>query len=145
MALLWAGLQSLGLFIDSRESTQDLRAGSRITGFYDRWLEETLRILERAGYLQGGGNGGWKVIGPNLDWEEEWNRWYEARKGWAQDNHQRAQFKLIESCMRGLPEILRGVRPATAVLFPGSSVELVEKAFKGTPTAISSMPFLVRH
>ena len=42
---------------------------------------------------------------------------------------------LLETTLRALPEILSGTRPATDVIFPNSSMELVEDIYKHNEVA----------
>ena len=43
----------------------------------------------------------------------------------------RPEVILVEACLRALPEILMGRQQATDVMFPNSSMELVEGIYKG--------------
>ncbi|MCP5007230.1 MAG: methyltransferase, partial [Planctomycetes bacterium] len=40
---------------------------------------------------------------------------------------------LLESCLKALPNILSGIQPATDVMFPSSSMKLVEGIYRGNP------------
>ena len=62
--------------------------------------------------------------------EALWPRWDAAMPGWCQNPNHRAYLTLIEACLRRLPEILTGALPATDVLFPDSSMHLVEGIYK---------------
>jgi acyl transferase domain-containing protein/enoyl-CoA hydratase/carnithine racemase/aryl carrier-like protein len=57
-------------------------------------------------------------------------RWDAAMPGWCENANHRAYLTLIEACLRRLPEILTGALPATDVLFPDSSMHLVEGIYK---------------
>ena len=48
---------------------------------------------------------------------------------------QKALVVLVEACLRALPEILTGKRPATEVLFPDGSLHLVEGSTQGNAGA----------
>ena len=62
--------------------------------------------------------------------EALWPRWDAAMPGWRENANHRAYLTLIEACLRRLPEILTGALPATDVLFPDSSMHLVEGIYK---------------
>ncbi|MBT2744869.1 MULTISPECIES: beta-ketoacyl synthase N-terminal-like domain-containing protein [unclassified Lysobacter] len=62
--------------------------------------------------------------------EALWPRWDAAMPGWCENANHRAYLTLIEACLRRLPEILTGALPATDVLFPESSMHLVEGIYK---------------
>ncbi len=62
--------------------------------------------------------------------EALWPRWDAAMPGWRENANHRAYLTLIEACLRRLPEILTGALPATDVVFPDSSMHLVEGIYK---------------
>ncbi|UXI65990.1 beta-ketoacyl synthase N-terminal-like domain-containing protein [Tahibacter amnicola] len=62
--------------------------------------------------------------------EALWSRWDTAMPGWCKNANHRAYLTLIDACLRRLPEILAGTTPATDVLFPDSSMHLVEGIYK---------------
>ncbi|WP_418116390.1 hypothetical protein ABL840_15710 [Variovorax sp. NFACC27] len=57
-----------------------------------------------------------------------WSRW-EACKLQLGPEYQ-AQINFVDAALRALPEILRGRRAATEVLFPNGSMELVEGIYR---------------
>ena len=57
-------------------------------------------------------------------------RWDDAMRTWGADANHRAYLALVEACLRRLPEILGGAVPATDVMFPESSMHLVEGIYK---------------
>ena len=76
------------------------------------------------------------VVDPTpLDLDACWRAWDEQKAAWSQDGAQKALVVLVEACLRALPEILRGERPATEVLFPDGSMHLVEGVYKGNAGA----------
>ena len=61
---------------------------------------------------------------------------WDTRKGeWLKDANLNAQVRMVDATLRALPEILTGKRRATEILFPKSSMELVEGFYKGNPVA----------
>lgn len=58
---------------------------------------------------------------------------------WDRYRHQggpAAQMALAEITLRALPDILSGRRPATAVMFPDGTINLVEAVYKDNPVAV---------
>ncbi len=102
---------------------------ARDIGFYRRWLEESFAFLQRGGYFLNGASVSHGRIGA-VDLPSLWKEWEAARNTWNQDQGKRATVALLEVCLRALPEILLGKRPATSVIFPNSSMVLVEGIYK---------------
>ncbi|WP_155660759.1 SDR family NAD(P)-dependent oxidoreductase, partial [Priestia megaterium] len=86
---------------------------------YHKWLEESIALLERNQHLK---------------YEDDlgalWEEW-DARKGqWLENPNKKAQVLLVEATLRALPDILTGKIQATEIMFPNSSMELVEGVYK---------------
>ena len=128
LKLLWGSLQSLGLFKEKKSSTSDLK--TKLLSLYDRWLEESLKILQAADYLQYDGET-CLVKGSPVDLESLWSQWEVWKLNWIDDANQKAVVALVEATLRVLPDILAGKKQATEILFPDSSMELVEGIYKG--------------
>jgi polyketide synthase PksM len=62
---------------------------------------------------------------------EAWAAWEVDKRGWLANPNLGAQVALLEACLRALPDILTGRRRATDVMFPDSSMALVEGVYKG--------------
>ncbi|WP_158549188.1 beta-ketoacyl synthase N-terminal-like domain-containing protein [Lysobacter silvisoli] len=62
--------------------------------------------------------------------EALWPRWDAAMPGWCENANHRAYLTLIEACLRRLTDVLTGALPATDVVFPDSSMHLVEGIYK---------------
>ncbi|MET8582265.1 amino acid adenylation domain-containing protein [Streptomyces collinus] len=122
--LLFTTLRDLGL--DGLER--------RVLVKYRPWLEESDRVLTRAGLLQLQ-DGRRTALASGLDSAELWRQWHQEREQWHHGAHQRAHVELVESCLRALPDVLVGARPATEILFPGSSMSRVEGIYRGDPVA----------
>ena len=60
-----------------------------------------------------------------------WSDWEAQKAAWLVNPNVGAQVALLEACLRALPEILAGKRSATDVMFPDSSMRLVEGVYKG--------------
>ncbi|HWU89394.1 MAG TPA: beta-ketoacyl synthase N-terminal-like domain-containing protein, partial [Kofleriaceae bacterium] len=128
--LLFEQLRSMGLL--AAPSIAAWQQQVKMPAIYGRWLEESIRILAGQGYLRV--EDGVVVAGPaQLDDAAAWSAWDSHRRQWAHDRSVNAQLNLVDATLRAMPEILRGRRPATDVMFPNSSVELVEGIYKHNP------------
>lgn len=127
--LLLATLQSLGLF--KGRSEQPVLA---IADLYGRWLEESLAVLQTKGYLEYDGHTYTNKLS-SVDLAYLWQEWDRVKILWLQDSNQKALVTLVEACLRPLPEILTGKQQATNVIFPDSSISLVENIYKGNVVA----------
>ena len=130
LKLLWSSLQSLGLFKEEELKLSDFKVKTNLLNLYDRWFKESLRVLRAKKYLQQVGQI-YTVNAPSVDLEALWNHWDEAKLPWLEDIHQKARVVLVETTLRALPEILTGKKKATDIIFPNSSMELVEEIYKG--------------
>ncbi|MEU5030939.1 SDR family NAD(P)-dependent oxidoreductase [Streptomyces milbemycinicus] len=133
----WAVLRSLGLFDSGRAGTAaEWRARGGIADSYDRWLQHTLNVLTDTGHLRQDRDGRYRAAGdPTVDTDGAWAAWERERDRWLAEESTRAQVTLVDTTLRALGDILTGRRPATDVLFPASSVELVEGVYKANPVA----------
>ncbi|MBO9699912.1 MAG: SDR family NAD(P)-dependent oxidoreductase [Sporocytophaga sp.] len=99
-----------------------------IIPFYHRWLDAAKNILTVKGYV----NAGQRNV--ELDYttyiRDLWNRWEKAKNLWNQDESKKALYILVEKCVHALPEILTGKTKATDIMFPKSSLEMVENVYK---------------
>ncbi len=62
---------------------------------------------------------------------QAWARWDAGKNAWLAGRSVAAQIALLETCLRALPDILCGRLAATDVMFPDSSLRLVEGVYKG--------------
>jgi acyl transferase domain-containing protein/acyl carrier protein/SAM-dependent methyltransferase len=132
--LLYAQLQSLGLFVNDRVSVSDWRNETRVPAMYARWLHETVRILEEHGYVTADGEM-LRVSRPELsDLVAIWTEW-ERHKRRLKVASLSTHLDLAEATLRQLPDILRGTQRATDILFPNSSVAFVSGVYKHNPIA----------
>lgn len=93
---------------------------------YDKWLSESLRMLERDGQLTGAAS---------ISTDALWLEWEACKQQWLRNPRLAAQVKLLDVTLRALPDILLGKQPATDVLFPNSSFVLVEGMYRDNPVA----------
>ena len=128
---LWGALEGLGLFgRGGRLDVEGWKAEVGLAGRYGRWLEESLRGLEGQGYLGREGEG-WVVVEGKRPKPQAIRAEWEAYKVEAlQDPERRAAVTLVDVTLGALPEVLNGERAATEVMFPHSSLELVEGIYR---------------
>jgi polyketide synthase PksM len=133
--LMWGQLQSIGLFTEENGVFARLKTKIGLPDLYHRWFEETSAVLAEQDYLQRDGNS-YRVKDPGpINMDEAWKQWDQQKGPWLDDPNRKAQAVLLEAALRALPEILTGKRPAIDVLFPNSSMELVEGIYKNNPVA----------
>ena len=133
--LLWGQLQSIGFFKDKNPVPSSLKKQIGWCDLYDRWLEESIAILTRNNYLAGDGQT-YSVTGTAaMDIAAVWKEWDCRKVAWLKDPNLKEQVVLVEASLRALPEILTGKRSATDVIFPNSSMRLVEGIYKNNPVA----------
>ncbi|WP_219817142.1 SDR family NAD(P)-dependent oxidoreductase [Brevibacillus laterosporus] len=133
--LLWGQLQSMGLFTEKRSTIAALKAKIGLRDLYNRWFEESIAAFERNGYLEADGESitvaDWSIVYIHHLWKE----WDQQKENWLMDSNTKAQVILVETTLRALPDILRGRIPATDIMFPNSSMALVEGIYKNNLVA----------
>ncbi|MEX3611469.1 MAG: SDR family NAD(P)-dependent oxidoreductase [Burkholderia sp.] len=107
--------------------------GLALAGHYRRWYDTSLRLLAAGDWLQPLPNGDYRILAAAA--QDAWPEWEAARGAWLADPQQQAWAQLLEVCLRVLPELLVGRRKATDVMFPNSSLRLVEGIYRGNPIA----------
>ncbi|MEW9701804.1 SDR family NAD(P)-dependent oxidoreductase [Paenibacillus sp. SI8] len=134
--LLWGQLQSMGVFAEEDTAAVDRKEKSGICGLYDRWLEESIAVLARNNYIRQDG-AIYKVLanGNPADLEAAWQEWNQKKAEWLENPDMKAQVVLLEAMLGSLPQILTGKVQPTDIMFPNSSMELVEGVYKNNPTA----------
>ncbi|MFC1851060.1 SDR family NAD(P)-dependent oxidoreductase, partial [candidate division CSSED10-310 bacterium] len=95
--------------------------------FYDRWFEESRAVFKRMNYPG-------QDSAPS-DSDTLWEEWDRKKESWLKNSDIRAQIILVEATMRALPDILTGKARATDIMFPNSSLELVEGVYKNNKLA----------
>src|SRR5579862_3373679 len=98
----------------------------RVPEQYEQWLKESLRILISHGDVVKDEGGRCNVAGTVAQTAVLWQRWEERKGEWLQEERLRAQVPLVEATLRGMPQILRGERAATDIVFSDSSMRPVE-------------------
>jgi polyketide synthase PksM len=92
--------------------------------YFERWLCSTMDYLKQ----QGVG----REVRP-LD--ELWTSWAANRASWTVNANREAYLTLMEACLKALPNILTRSQRPTDVMFPNSSMRLVEPIYKGNAQA----------
>nr|DAC82026.1 TPA_exp: polyketide synthase [Kiritimatiellota bacterium] len=98
---------------------------------YNRWMKESFSFLAAKNYVKKQDDERYELVGPAPDLEALWSQWEKQKVLWCQDPSKKAKVVLLEACLRVLPEILTGQKQPTDVIFPNSSMELVEGIYKG--------------
>ena len=98
-------------------------------------MEESLSVLTRANRLRYDGKTYSAAAAASEAIDHLWQKWDAQKQLWAQDPALKAQLVLAEATLRALPDIVTGKVPATDVMFPESSMELVEGIYKNNPVA----------
>ncbi|MGG1942592.1 SDR family NAD(P)-dependent oxidoreductase [Paenibacillus polymyxa] len=137
--LLWGYLQLMGLcpyaHMDKKAMINDFKTKTALLNLYDRWLEESIEVLARNHYFYRKGDSYSLTDTALVDLQAVWKEW-ELKKGeWLKNPDLSAWVVLVESTLRKLPEILTGNIPATDIVFPQSSMKLVEGIYKNSPAA----------
>ncbi|MEW9712965.1 SDR family NAD(P)-dependent oxidoreductase, partial [Paenibacillus sp. SI92] len=132
--LLLGQLQALGMFA-AKELTTDIKKKTGIIETYDRWLEESFAVLAKNHYLRMDGTHVVANEAPSIDLDSIWGEWSQKKKEWMENPNLKAHATLVEETMRALPAVLTGKVPATDILFPNSSLELVEGIYKNNLVA----------
>ncbi|MBP1177198.1 polyketide synthase PksN [Paenibacillus sp. PvR133] len=137
--LLWSHLRLMGLCpyaqMEKKAMIADFKTKTALLNLYDRWLEESIEILVRNQYLYCNGES-YSVTGTaSVDLQAVWKEWEWKKGAWLKNPDLSAWVFLVESTLRKLPEILTGKIPATDIIFPNSSMKLVEGIYKNSPAA----------
>ena len=129
--ILASSLVSLGIFEDGIRRVSELSNGRQPPAYYERWLDASIDHLLSEGFLAQDRSLAREVRGLDALWPE----WEAKRSAWASNPNLNAQITLMETCLKALPGILSGKRVATDVMFPNSSMELVEGIYRGNAMA----------
>ncbi|MFJ6208621.1 beta-ketoacyl synthase N-terminal-like domain-containing protein [Lysinibacillus sp. NPDC092081] len=133
--LLLVQLKSIGLFKLNENVLTEFKAEMNFQDMYSRWLDESIRILDSNQYVRY--NSASSTVTNLLIEEREnaWEEWEQQKEGWLKDPNMTAQVVLVDTTLRALPKILLGKVRATDIIFPNSSMELVEGIYKNNPVA----------
>ncbi|HRL21272.1 MAG TPA: SDR family NAD(P)-dependent oxidoreductase [Alcaligenes sp.] len=133
--LLCGQLQALGLAVDQTWTLTQLLEQLGVHEKYARWLEQSLRELADQAWLRFDGQTVSTQGMPAIDLAAAWAQWEQSQTQWLATPAFKAQVLLAQATLQRLPDILTGRLPATDVLFPGSSMQLLEGVYKHNPVA----------
>ncbi|TQS00534.1 SDR family NAD(P)-dependent oxidoreductase [Paenibacillus ottowii] len=128
--LLQEQLLSMGLSGTDRQSVDEFKQKHQLPELYGKWLGESVKILARMNDAFSGGNDSSSTYR-----EDVWQEWEEHKHTWLKYPQMRARVHLAETTLQALPEIITGKCPATEIMFPNSSMELVEGIYKNSLVA----------
>ncbi|MFG2590380.1 SDR family NAD(P)-dependent oxidoreductase [Streptomyces sp. NPDC048438] len=137
LRLLWCALHGRGWIGTGTVDADSLRRAGGMPEKYDRWASETLKLFARQGWLTASGSEGRyraPAAGP-VDPDATAAEWERRRGEWLADPELRASVDLVDRTLRALPDVLTGTVAAVDVIFPGSSLELVEGIYKNNMIA----------
>ncbi|MEX1830126.1 amino acid adenylation domain-containing protein, partial [Luteibacter sp. CQ10] len=123
LAILVGTAQGLSIAADARSDAPTLR----------RWLDATTRMLHDRGLIDTASSESRIVAG--LVAEDVDRAWRSRLPVWMADSRTRAHAKLAETILGALPAVFAGERPATDVIFPQSSLDLVAGVYRNHPVA----------
>ncbi|WP_437581600.1 beta-ketoacyl synthase N-terminal-like domain-containing protein [Sorangium sp. So ce887] len=104
----------------------------RLDPRHQLWFRETLRRLRERGFLVAHGDA-FAVAGRHASSAgAAWQRWEQRKPGWLVTPDLKSKVVLAEAMLRALPDVLRGERLSTDVMFPNASMELVEGVYRDT-------------
>lgn len=129
--ILASSLISLGLFDNGLHRIGQLSLDKQPAPYYERWLSRAAAYLQQEGVLAGDLTRA-RDIRPLADL---WAEWETKRSVWGSAPNLQAQIALLEACLRALPAVLTGRQLATDVMFPNSSMHLVEGVYRDNALA----------
>jgi acyl transferase domain-containing protein/acyl carrier protein/SAM-dependent methyltransferase len=129
--ILASSLKSIGLFSNGIRRIADLPHDKQPAPYYERWLDRSIRYLQEQDVLAADLTFR-RLVRPAADL---WDEWEGKVAAWASDPNRQAQGALLRACLEALPGVLSGSRRATDVMFPNSSMHLVEGIYRGNPQA----------
>ena len=133
--IMWCHLRSLGLFAQPQDSVSASQIRAGVLPMYTPWLNESLRIFEQQGYLRRQDDDLVLMSPPDMHIDLLWAQWEHEKSRWLDNRDLSAQMVLMDMTLRVLPLVLTGRKMATQIIFPDSSVALVENIYKHNPMA----------
>jgi len=133
--LVWHHLCKLDVISLEGHNSNSLYKNGNILPVYERWLQEWFRIFKSVGYLKQENNKVIVVSQPEKNMDELLIQWDQEKDVWLNNHHLRAQVVLLDKIIHKLPSVLIGDKLSTEILFPNSSLELVEAVYKNNPMA----------
>ena len=128
--LLLSQLRCIGMFTEKRTVIHDFKKKAGLSGLYERWLDESIAVLERNNYIESDGEAYSISTTAVISIQNAWKEWDKRKSQWLNDPDIKARVVLLEAVLKSLPQILTGKCPSTDIIFPESSFELVEGIYK---------------
>ncbi|MBW4478215.1 MAG: SDR family NAD(P)-dependent oxidoreductase [Tolypothrix brevis GSE-NOS-MK-07-07A] len=132
--LLFLQIRQLGIFLnggEQKESTHWQKQAGVIEKYGRWWHECCLGLLENYGYVQCKGDRVQVATSIKVDNADKlWQDWENYQNLFLHKPEKKAALELLDTCLRKLPQILRGNIQATDILFPKSSMEKVENMYQ---------------
>ncbi|MFD1990497.1 SDR family NAD(P)-dependent oxidoreductase [Paenibacillus nicotianae] len=128
--LLWCQLHAVGCL------DKDFVWKKGTLSFYPKWLIESIAMLQAQAQCLPVPTD--RLIDTNLYKQmvnTYWEKWDQQLSSWLQNPDLHAQVQLVDRMLRSLPLILQGEKLATEIMFPESSMHLVEGIYKYHSTA----------
>ena len=129
--LLLSQLCELGVIRESARIEEQAH-GIAVPALYERWLKESLRILQLHEDVAVDESGRCNIIASVEDSTLLWQRWEERKSLWLQQEDLRASVNLLGYTVAALPKILTGKAAATEILFPDGSMGRVQGLYKNS-------------
>ncbi|WP_045506063.1 SDR family NAD(P)-dependent oxidoreductase [Bacillus amyloliquefaciens] len=114
---------------------QSLKAYEPEHEYFNKWLDQTITFLLEHGYLEGNADSFTLSARAENTTAALWRKWEQEKAEWLNNANTKAMTVLAETMLKALPDILREDVPATDIMFPHSSMELVEGIYKHNQVA----------
>lgn len=128
--LLFGQLHKIGFFQSRYVDVEKEKQQVGLVKMYDRWLSESLKILTNAHLLTPDKNGYRIENRMSIDINSIWREWEDKKTDWLANNQIKDKVAILEISLKALPDVLLGKKLATEVIFPNSSMKLVEGIYK---------------
>jgi amino acid adenylation domain-containing protein len=115
-------------------SASEIKQALKLRNSYERWLEESLKLLVARGHLECA-DGRYAAKETIVDTKSAWNEWSVRKRKHQSDPALAVQTALVDKTLQALPGILSGSVRATDIMFPNASMSLVEGIYKNNPIA----------
>ncbi|WP_036723108.1 methyltransferase, partial [Paenibacillus forsythiae] len=133
--LLYCQLWDFGLLKGKAVDLDELRNQVHNRDFYGKWLEVSMAYLTHFHYLTFDGSVYTAEEWSSSESDKVWEEWDRVKEDWLLNPDTKSQAVLVETMLRALPDILAGKVLATEVMFPDSSMDLVEGIYKDNMVA----------
>ncbi|MCP6681311.1 SDR family NAD(P)-dependent oxidoreductase [Bacillus nakamurai] len=128
--LLIAQLKEAGLL-----TPKSMKAYKPEHVYFKKWLKQSVAFLLDHRYLDGDMDSFTLSARAKSASASLWQEWERRKAEWLNNADTKAMAVLAETMLKALPDILRENVPATDIMFPHSSMELVEGIYKHNQVA----------